>query len=58
MTLLKKSVLYRIYSLAIMGTFFYLITGSVKEMTFFTLAVETVKTIQYHVFEVLWSKFP
>lgn len=53
---LKKSVIYRIYSLIIMGVFFYLITGSVKEMTLFTLAVETVKTIQYYVFEVLWGR--
>ena len=57
MTFLKKSVLYRVYSLAIMGAFVYLITGSVKQMTFFTLGIEIVKTIQYHVFEVLWSRF-
>ncbi|MBU4266348.1 MAG: DUF2061 domain-containing protein [Candidatus Altiarchaeota archaeon] len=58
MTSLKKSVLYRIYSLIIMGAFFYFITGSVKQMTFFALGIEIVKTIQYHVFEVLWSRFP
>lgn len=55
MKVLKKSVAYRVYSFLIMGVFFYTITGSVKEMSIYTLAVEGVKTIQYSIFEFFWS---
>jgi len=55
MSFLKKSIVYRVYSIAIMGLFFFAITGSVREMTFFTLSVEAVKTVQYYAFEVLWG---
>lgn len=55
--LLKKSVVFRIYSIIIIALFFYIVTGSLKQMTFFTVFVEAIKTVQYVVFEVFWEKY-
>lgn len=54
---LKKSIIFRIYSLIIIAILFYIITGSFKQMTYFTILVEAVKTAQYSVFEILWKKY-
>ena len=54
--LLKKSIVYRFYSIVIMAIFFYMITGSFKEMTLFTALVEVIKTAQYGAFEFGWKK--
>lgn len=55
--LLKKSIAFRIYSITIMALFFYIVTGSLKQMTLFTVLVEAIKTLQYSVFEVCWKKY-
>lgn len=54
---LKKSIAFRIVSIIVMAIFFYILTGSFKQMTYFTLLVEAIKTVQYGVFEVLWKKY-
>ena len=55
--ILKKSIAFRIYSVIIMALFFYIITGSLEQMTYLTILVEAIKTIQYTVFEVAWKKY-
>ncbi len=55
--LLKKSVVFRICSVIIMALFFYLVTGSLEQMTYLTILVEVIKTIQYAIFEVAWKKY-
>lgn len=55
--ILKKSIAFRVCSVIIMALFFYIVTGSLKEMTFFTVLVEAIKTVQYAVFELAWKKY-
>ncbi len=55
--ILKKSIAFRIVSVIVMATFFYIITGSFEEMTMLTVLVEAIKTVQYAVFEVCWKKY-
>lgn len=55
--LLKKSIAFRAFSIIVMALFFYIVTGSLKQMTMFTVLVEAIKTLQYGVFEVCWKKY-
>lgn len=55
--ILKKSIAFRIVSVIVMATFFYIITGSFEEMTMLTVLVEAIKTVQYAVFEIGWKKY-
>jgi len=54
---LKKSIAFRVFSVIIMAVFFYIVTGSLEQMTYFTLLVEAIKTAQYAIFEVGWKKY-
>jgi len=55
--ILKKSIVFRIYSVMIMAAFFYIVTGSFEKMTIFTVLVEAIKTAQYTIFEIGWDKY-
>lgn len=55
--ILKKSIVFRIVSVTVMAAFFYLYTGSVKQMTLLTALVEIIKTIQYALFEIFWKRY-
>lgn len=55
--ILKKSIAFRIVSIIVIAVFFYLYTGSLKQMTIFTIMVEAIKTAQYAVFEFAWKKY-
>lgn len=55
--ILKKSIVFRIVSITVMAAFFYFYTGSVKQMTLLTALVETIKTIQYALFEIFWKRY-
>lgn len=54
---LKKSIAFRIISIIVMAILFYILTGSLKQMTYLTLLVEAVKTAQYGIFEILWKRY-
>jgi len=55
--LLKKSIAFRVISVTVMALFFYIVTGSLKQMTILTAMVEVIKTIQYVIFEFYWKKY-
>lgn len=55
--ILKKSIVFRIVSVTVMALFFYIITGSFKQMTMLTVLVEAIKTVQYAAFEFCWKKY-
>lgn len=55
--ILKKSIAFRIVSITVMALFFYLYTGSLKQMTMLTALVEAIKTAQYAIFEFVWKKY-
>jgi uncharacterized membrane protein len=53
---LKKVVLWRICSLTITLLSTWLYTGSVKEATFFAMALHATLIVAHYMFEYWWEK--
>jgi len=53
--LLRKTLLYRVINLVVIGMIVFLITKNVEEALKLSLVVEVTKTVLYLVYEYFWE---
>jgi len=57
MTTIKKVVIWRVVSVSLTYLLTYLMTGSIKEATGFTLLLHLVLMTTNYIYEILWEKY-
>jgi len=57
MTTIKKVVVWRVVSVSLTYLLTYLMTGSIKEATGFTLLLHLVLMTTNYIYEILWEKY-
>jgi uncharacterized membrane protein len=57
MTTIKKVVVWRVISVSLTYLLTYLMTGSIKEATGFTLLLHLVLMTTNYIYEILWEKY-
>jgi uncharacterized membrane protein len=57
MTTIKKVVVWRVISVSLTYLLTYLMTGSIKETTGFTLLLHLVLMTTNYIYEILWEKY-
>ena len=53
---IKKSLVYRLYSIFITLIMVFVVTGELLTTTLLTITIELFKLINYYLFDLLWDR--
>jgi len=53
---LYKTIIYRTISIILLFIIIYIVSGDIEETTTLTIFIEIIKTLQYFIYDYIWSK--